>query len=243
MFIQPAIFNSQIISAQSTRKGGVSVFPYDSLNLGKSTNDVQENVLQNRELFFSSLNIPIDKIALSKQVHGTEILEAGNPIIESGFDALVTNKKNLYLVVSIADCTPILIHDEKNNAVAAIHAGWRGTAAKIVSNTLTRMNTLYGTLGQDCRAFIGACIGYSAFEVGVEVAEHFSDTVKKKRGVDKFLIDLKSENKNQLISFGLRPENIEISTHCTVVNNDLYFSHRHEKGITGRMLAVIGIRE
>ncbi len=240
----PKIFNAaKIITAQSTREGGVSPEPFCSLNLGLSVNDDEKNVIKNRELFFGSLGIDIQQISRSHQVHGNKVLLVNEPITTEGYDALITNKPNNFLVVSIADCTPILIHDEKQNVVAAIHAGWRGTASNIVSNTLLEMQKNYGIKGEDCKAFIGACISYSNFEVGEEVATHFSDELKRfDTQKQKWFVDLKAANKKQLTEFGILPNNIEISNYCTITNNNLFFSHRLEKGKTGRMMAVIGMR-
>jgi YfiH family protein len=244
MIIQPTLFNSSVIAAQSTRLGGVSLKPYNSMNLGLSVNDDQKNVLKNRELFFESLQIDLSQVAKSHQVHGTKVLLVNEPITTEGYDALITNKPNIFLAVSIADCTPILIHDEINNAVAAIHAGWKGTAGGIVSNTLELMKEKFGTNGKDCKAFIGACISYNNFEVGTEVAKYFEPDYKRfDDDKQKWFVDLKEVNKKQLIDHGVLIKNIEVSDYCTVANNDLFFSHRKENGVTGRMIAVIGIRK
>jgi YfiH family protein len=243
MFIVPSIFDKKIISAaQSTRLGGVSNAPYHSLNLGKSTNDKPECVEENRNLFFSALGTDVGNIAMSGQVHGTEILLAERPVMEKGFDAIISNTKGLTIAVSIADCTPVLIYDTKNKSIAAIHAGWRGTAVNIVQKTLLKMKQEFNTKGSDCIAFIGACIGYNSFEVGNDVAHYFDNSVKRiDMASQKWFVDLKTANKQQLVQSGLKEENIEISNYCTVENNDLFFSHRYEKGLTGRMMATIKI--
>ncbi len=244
MHLIPSIFNSSaVIAAQSMRSGGVSPAPFNSMNLGLSVNDLPENVMKNRALFFNSLGIELDQLSISKQIHGAEILHAQNPQITEGYDAQISNTKGLFLVVSVADCTPILIHDEKENAVAAIHAGWRGTVSNIVGNTLAKMKATFGTEGKNCKAFIGACIGYEQFEVGEDVAAHF-DKVFKRFDTDKqkYYVNLKAANREQLLRFGVLPQNIEISNYCTSANNDLFFSHRKEKGNTGRMMAVIGLK-
>ena len=243
MLLQPKIFDpSKVIAAQSTRNGGVSPAPFLSLNLGLSVNDDEQNVWKNRALFFGKLGIDINDVSRCYQVHGAEVLTVTKPVTNDKYDAQITNIPGVFLAVSIADCTPVLIHDVKNNAVAAIHAGWRGTASKIVENALRAMNKNYGTSGRDCKAFIGACISSQNFEVGDEVAENFDTTFKNfDHQKQKWLVDLKKANEQQLLHFGLKKENIEISTLCTVENNNTFFSHRKEKGITGRMMAVIGI--
>lgn len=245
MIIQPKIFNSSIIiAAQSTRLGGISPEPYNSMNLELSVNDDEQNVWKNRELFFGRLGVELSQVSRCYQVHGNEVLIVNEPVTNEKYDAQITKKPNVFLAVSIADCTPILIHDEKENAVAAIHAGWKGTAENIVSNTLHKMQEAFGTKGENCKAYIGACIGYENFEVGNEVATHFDASIKRfDEQKQKWFVDLKEANSEQLIGFGVLKENIEISTYCTVKNNDLFFSHRKEKGVTGRMMAVIGIRK
>lgn len=244
MNIVPKIFDSKkVIAAQSTRLGGVSPEPFLSMNLGLSVNDDEKNVWKNRELFFCGFGIELSQVSRCYQVHGNDVLIVNEPVTNEKYDAQITNKRNIYLAVSVADCTPILIHDEKNNVVAAIHAGWRGTVGKIVSNALKLMKENYGTKGIDCKAFIGACISYENFEVGDEVAAHFEDSLKRfDTAKQKWFVNLKESNKEQLLDFGLLDDNIEITNYCTVENNDTFFSHRKEKGITGRMMAVIGMR-
>ncbi|MDQ3047582.1 MAG: peptidoglycan editing factor PgeF [Bacteroidota bacterium] len=243
MLIQPTIFNSNIIAAQSTRIGGISPAPYQSLNLGWSVGDMEANVTRNRELFFGGLGIALTQLSKCHQVHGNSVLLVTAPGNHEGYDAQITNVAGVYLIASVADCAPILIHDEKNNAVAAIHAGWKGTAGEIVVKTMEKMKEEFGTDGKNCKAFIGACISYENFEVGEEVAKNFKDEVKRFDSErNKWFVDLKTENKNQLMRMGISESNIEVSEFCTVKNNDLFFSHRNEKGKTGRMMAVIGIR-
>jgi len=244
MIIYPEIFkNDSIIAAQSTRLGGISVAPFNSMNLGLSVNDDEKNVLKNRELFFNELGIELSQLAISQQVHGNKVLLVTETGRKEGYDAQITNKKNVFLIVSIADCTPILIYDTKNEAVAAIHAGWKGTIGEIVKNTLSKMQEHFGTQGKDCKIFIGACISYSNFEVGEDVAQQFDASLKRfDSEKQKWFVDLKQANSKQLIEFGVFPENIEISDFCTVASNNTFFSHRKEKGVTGRMMAVIGLQ-
>ncbi len=245
MIIRPKIFkDSPIIAAQSTRLGGVSPLPYSSMNTGMSVNDSKENVQKNRKLFFGELGIELHQLVIGKQIHGNNVFIAKEPVVTEGFDAIITNKTNVFLIVSIADCTPILIYDTKQKAVAAIHAGWRGTVAEIVKHTLHKMQQEYGTSGTDCLAYIGACISYNSFEVDEEVAKQFTTKFKRfDEQKQKWLVDLKSVNKQQLLDFGVKNDNIELSPFCTVKDENLFFSHRRDKGISGRMMAVIGIKD
>lgn len=246
MIDSPKIFSTfhNLIAAQSKRIGGVSVGDFNSLNLGLNTEDEIKNIEQNRKLFFTSLSIDESNLASSYQVHGTEILIANEPQRATGYDAVITNKINLFVAVTIADCTPVLIYDKHTHALSAIHAGWRGTASKIVERTLSEMQKNFGTIGEDCFAYIGTCISKNAFEVGGEVAEQFDkDFVQFNETKQKHYVDLKAANLQQLQQFGIPSSQIEIAETCTVHNNDSYFSYRKENGKTGRMLAVIGRKE
>ncbi len=245
MHIPPTIFAQfpNIAAAQSTRHGGISPAPYYALNLGKSTADDPANVAENRRRFCAALGFETAQMAWSRQVHGDQIRQATAPGGSEGFDALVTNVPGILLAVSVADCTPILIYDARQQAVAAIHAGWRGTVAGIVAKTMKYMEQAFGTQGTDCFAYIGACIDECSFEVGDEVAEEFTESFKRfdvERG--KFFVDLKKANAAQLLGFGVPQNQLEISPYCTVVHHSDFFSHRKDGGVTGRGMGVIGLR-
>lgn len=230
-----------LIAAESTRHGGVSPAPYQSLNLGFNTTDDSRHVEENRNRFFAALGIDPKQVATSHQVHGKEILNVTQPGRYDGYDALITNQANLFVGVSVADCVPILVYDAKNKAVAAIHAGWKGTVAQLVRLTLEAMQQQYHTNARDCFAYVGTCIDETSFEVGQEVADLFAPEFKR---VDEFtqriFVNLRSANTKQLTTFGVPTAQIAISSFSTTLNNDDYFSHRHENGQTGRLLAIIG---
>jgi YfiH family protein len=239
----PKIFANylHVTAAESTRHGGVSDAPYHSLNLGGSTGDKPEKVIENNHRFFDALGIPYANVAKSHQVHGAAILNVEHAGRFEGYDALITNKPNVQLAVTIADCTPVLIYDPISKVAAAIHAGWRGTVLQIVSETVLQMNQSFGSAPANCLAYIGTCIDECSFEVGEEVAGNFGSAHKRwDAEKQKFFIDLKLANKDQLLEAGLSAENIEVSTFSTVLNNEDYFSYRFENGLTGRMLATIG---
>lgn len=244
MLRRPSIFSAfpHLVAAESTRHGGVSPVPYASLNLGKSTGDAPENVAENRCRFCHALGFEPGQLAWSRQVHGDQVRRADAPGGAEGFDALITDVQGVVLAVSVADCTPILVLDAKNQAVAAIHAGWRGTAAGIAEKTLARMAAEYGTRAADCFAYVGTCIDECSFEVGEEVAAAFANDFKRwDTARAKFFVDLKQANVAQLRAFGLPAAQVDISPYSTVRDNADYFSHRTERGVTGRMMAVIGI--
>lgn len=232
-----------VSGCQSTRHGGVSPKPYHALNLGLSTPDAPENVQENRRRFFGRLGFEEAQTASSHQVHGKEVLITAQPGRYDGYDALITKKKGLAVNVSVADCAPILIYDPVREVAAAVHAGWKGTALGIAGETLRAMHSHFRSRPEDCAAFIGACIDACDYEVDGDVAEHFDEAFKRwdaERG--KFLIDLKAANLAQLLDAGLKAGRIEVSPYSTVAHNAHFFSHRKEKGATGRMLAVIGMK-
>lgn len=241
----PSVFApfDSLIAAESTRHGGVSPAPFASLNLGINTDDDPANVDENRRLFFERIGAGSFGFASSYQVHGTDVLTVTEAGRFDGYDALITNRPGLLLGVTVADCVPILIYDAEHQAVAAIHAGWRGTVGGIVTKTLTIMEQQFGTVGAQCYAYVGTCIDERTFEVGEEVAAQFAPAfVRVDPGSRKTCADLKAANVSLLTDFSIPIEQIGVSVLSTVLNNDDYFSHRAEGGQTGRMLTVIGIR-
>lgn len=231
-----------LIAVETTRLGGISPLPYSSLNLGQNTNDAAQNVLQNRQLLFTDLGIKLNNAVFNHQIHDDKILcatEAGN---FTGFDALISSKKNLYLTIGVADCTPILIFDAKNQAFAAIHAGWRGTVKQIIRKTLRAMQQNFSTQANDCFAYVGTCIDECSFEVDADVANHFTSDFKRwEEEKQKFFIDLKKANRQQLLDFGVPETQIEVSPYSTFLHNERYFSYRKEGGRTGRFMVIIGL--
>lgn len=241
----PAIFQNHptVIAAQSTRLGGHSTAPYDTLNLGLNTDDAIHLVQKNRTLFFESLGFENKDVAHSHQVHGDKVYVVSKAVALQGYDALVTNKVGILLSVSIADCVPILVYDPIKRAIAAIHSGWKGTTQSITTATIKTMNQCFGTAAKDCLVYIGTSICAKTFEVDNDVARHFDNPYKHwDEDRKKFLIDLRRHNHDQLTSLGVLAENIETSTMSTVLHNNRYFSYRKERGKTGRMLAVIGLK-
>ena len=236
--IIPTIFKHipQLVAGVSTRHGGKSTAAYQTLNLGTHTDDHPDMVQQNLSLFCRDLGISPQALARSYQVHGDVIWETKEPGYASGYDAIIAHKPGIFAGVGIADCCPILLADPVRQTSAAIHAGWKGAVAQIVSKTASAMIS-QGSYPADILAYIGPCISLAHFEVGDEVAEKFD--CKEKRGA-RWHVDLKATNETQLRNVGI--SQIEISDYCTIENNDLFFSHRKEKGVTGRMLAIIGFR-
>lgn len=239
--VRPRIFQSipGLVAGVSTRHGGLSESPYSSLNLGIHTDDTPEIIEQNLALFCADLGISPADLARSYQVHGDKIWVTGRAGYQSGFDAMVSVQPGVFAGVGIADCTPILLADPVTRVCAAVHAGWKGTVAKIVEKTAKRMIDNRGSNPSDIHAYIGPCISLAHFEVGDEVAAQFDEVFKSRKGA-KWHVDLKAANAAQLQALGI--QQLEIDSSCTVENNADFFSHRKEKGLTGRMLALIGFQ-
>jgi YfiH family protein len=246
MYTKPKIFTTfpKLLAIETTRQGGFSAKPYASLNLGLNSGEELENINKNRLLLFNELQIRPSRVASANQIHSDGIRRVTRCRLYDGYDALITNNVNTYLTITMADCTPILIYDPVNQAVAAIHAGWKGTVKDIAAKTLQRMQVEFKTNPTNCFAYVGTCIDGKNFEVGPEVAQQFAlefktlDSTKK-----KFFVDLKKANTAQLIKCGIPEKQIEVSPFSTVEDNKDYFSFRKEKGKTGRMVVLIGLRK
>jgi purine-nucleoside/S-methyl-5'-thioadenosine phosphorylase / adenosine deaminase len=223
----------------STAVGGVSPQPL-GMNLSIATNDSEENVHKNREIFFGELGIPLASVNFQKQIHSNHSKQINSAGFSGECDATYTDVKNIFLTVSIADCLPVFLYDPVKKVIAGIHAGWRGSAEKIVEKTITSLVKEYSVNPADVIAFMGPCISQEYFEVGPEVGELFRDEVKFRKG-EKFHIDLKKENLYQLISSGVKENNIEISPHCTYREKEIFHSYRRDREKSGRMFGVIGL--
>lgn len=240
--IRPAIFEKEasLVAAVSTRLGGVSKDPL-GMNLSFSVGDDEACVNENRRRFFSPLGIPVDALAIPRQVHSANVARVGAAGAVAETDALVTNTPGVYLCVTVADCVPILIHDPEHRAVAAVHAGWRGSAAGILSLALKLMRSAFGTRPGDLRAYVGPAAGGCCYEVGPDVAERFPPKyLADHQG--SLRLDLKAFQADSLLEAGVHPSHIEVSPLCTITESHLLHSYRRDGPRSGRMMAVIGIR-
>jgi YfiH family protein len=228
--------NIKCVHGFSTREGGVSKTPFDSLNLGGSE-DKEENILRNRELSLNQLGLSISNLCNLKQVHGNKVNIAA-PGKQEG-DALVSKEKNLVLAVSIADCYPVLFYDEVNKVIGAAHAGWRGTVGKIAETTLDKMVEL-GAVARNIQVAIGQGICQKNFEVGNEVIEQFEQNGFPSSCWKDRHVDLVACNRFVLEKNNVPSENIWTMNRCTFEND--FFSYRRDKGITGRMWAIISLQ-
>ncbi len=231
----------EVLFGMSTNSGGVSPGTM-GLNLSFHVEDAPENVEKNRSLFFAALGISVDQVAFTRQQHTVDILKVSGAGQNDTCDALCTDAKNVYLAISIADCTPVMLFDPVTKVVAGIHAGWRGTAGKIVPKMIARLGKEYAAKPENIIAFIGPSAGKCCYEVGPEVASQFSPDSSVLRSDGKYLLDVKHDNVLQLLDSGVLNSNIEVHSDCTI-HDTKYHSFRRDGKQSGRMYAVIGLNQ
>jgi YfiH family protein len=248
------------------------------LNLGFTASDDPKIVAANRKLFVGAVNekkairgmVTLHQIhsSLIRRVGAGDVQGVGMPAVLKG-DGLMTGEPGVLLGIQTADCIPVLVADRKNRAVAAFHAGWRGTLARIVENGVGRMRLEFGSRPEHLVASIGPGIGQCCYSVGDEVRDQFesqfiyapelfrevydSDPVKEKYPMlfltarapghsdlgPSMHLDLAEANRRQLLDAGVKK--IFMTGQCTGCHTDRFFSHRIERGFTGRMMSVIGV--
>lgn len=248
--------HSQVTAFSTTRDGGVSIGNYASMNCTPYTGDNIEAVQRNQELLCTALHCAREQLIIPYQTHDVKPLVIEKSFLEAdnktkhqalqGIDALITSEKGIVLCISTADCIPILLYDSKQQVIAAIHAGWRGTANGIVRQTLEKMQCLYNSKGEDIFAAIGPGISFEAFEVGDEVYEAFKEAHFPmeyisgwKPETHKWHIDLPMANQLQLEAFGIPSEQIANCGICTFTQHQEFFSARRLGIHSGRILTGI----
>jgi len=271
-----------LIHGFSTRTGGVTTAyrpgqRAGELNLGFTESDPRDCVVENRRRFLKALGAPADmKLVTLKQIHSASVLTVGEHDLSGGEpcqgDGLMTDQPGVLLAIQTADCIPVLVADVKKKAVAAFHAGWRGTVKRIVESGVGKMRVAFRSRPEDLIAAIGPGIAACCYAVGEEVRSEFgsqfsyaadlfhevsdSDPVREKYPMlfltarapghsnlgPSLHLDLMEANRRQLLDAGLRAEAVTVIGDCTRCQSNRYFSYRAEQGSTGRLLSVVGIR-
>jgi polyphenol oxidase len=172
--------------------------------------------------------------ATVRQVHSDRVVFAEGPGMHGEADALMTDRSGFALAIRTADCVPILIADPENHAVAAVHAGWRGTVTAILAKTLAEMSKRFGTKPEKVLVAIGPAIGPCCFEVGPEVAVQFGQVAEKTH------VDLIEANRGHALAAGVPVSQITVSGHCTRCEPTLFHSFRRDREQSGRMVSAIG---
>lgn len=230
----------QVPHGFTTREGGVSPAPYNSLNLGLSTADGLENVLENRRRVLAAFGDP--PLAQLSQVHGSTVHLVQEPGEWRG-DGLLTATRGLLLRVGVADCYPILLHDPAKGVVGALHAGWRGVVAGILPRALELMRAHFGSRLEEVRLAVGPGISGPHFQVGTEVVQRFEQAGLPFYHPDpghpgKYMLDLEQAIRAQALQGGIALEHYWALGRCTYAD-PVFFSHRRDRGQTGRMWALI----
>ncbi|MBQ2434810.1 MAG: peptidoglycan editing factor PgeF [Bacteroidaceae bacterium] len=245
--------DDRVTAFSTTRHGGCGSGAYATLNCTPYVGDEPAVVRANQEQLCRQLGITPEKLVIPYQTHSCNILTIDEAFMHLSADArqamlqdkdaVMTHIEGLCLCVSTADCIPILLYDATHRAVAAVHAGWRGTVARIVTAVLDAMHEAYGTRAADVHAIIGPGISLDAFEVGIEVYETFREATFDMEQIaswhaekEKYHLDLPAANRLQLLAAGVPREQIHESSICTYTQHHDFFSARRMGIKSGRIL-------
>jgi len=243
----PAMMERGAVVAFSTRRGGVSRGPYASLNLG-GRGDLPENVKENRRRFFDAVGLGDVPAVGVPQLHGHEVAILGYdgslryPSGSHGADVLITRPGAPAAALYFADCTPVILFDPRTRAAAVVHAGWRGTVARVVGSAVAALEREFSVRPRDCLAAIGPTIGPCCYRVGEDVARAWRSALGDgsiRREGTRWFADLRGANLAALLEAGVPRRNIAVSGACTSCNRADFFSYRRDGGVTGRLCAVV----
>jgi YfiH family protein len=255
-YASPQLEHYHIRHAFSTRLGGVSLPPFDSMNLGNpngcAIQDDTDRIGQNYRRLMQAIGCENRPRFYLHQIHGADVSVVDQVDFSNNTkgDALVSKLPGVVLSVRIADCCPVLVASDDGRVVAAIHAGWRGAVGGAINAAVTRLLQIADISPSSLIAAVGPCIGFDAFEVGPEVLSQFEavfgDDAPIRRdsngdgdGNGKGHVDLATACKRQLIASGVSTARIDVTESCTYRDREEFFSHRRDNGVTGRMAAII----
>ena len=241
-----------ISHAVSTRIGGVSVGAYEGLNIGYTTEDEIDCVYENRERLRVACGIPVQPVL--NMVHGTNIIyvdETPNGMAIG--DACMTDKLNMPMMITTADCVPIIIYDPDHHAAALVHAGWRGTLERIAKIAIEAMGEKFASQPANLKIGVGPSIGPCCFEVGEDVGEEFNRAFKNRQYLQELplfagisespvrpgKVDLWAANCAAMLEAGADCSNICLSGICSFCRSDMCYSYRRDKRVTGRMASLV----
>jgi hypothetical protein len=240
----------------STRWGGVSPAPYNSLNLALHVGDNYNNVIENRSRYLDLFALKLENMVCCEQVHGNTVAvvgkeEQGRGAAEksgglAGVDAMVCTTPGIMLTAFYADCIPVYLFDPLQRVVAIAHSGWKGTMGRIGGETLKTMARQFGSSPHQVQAFIGPGIGGCCFNIGEELVHRVQEEFVELDGILKYNCkgytwDLPLTNRLILQEMGVKPDNIIDCDLCTACHRERFFSYRRDQGKTGRMAAVIAL--
>jgi YfiH family protein len=238
-----------VISAISTRIGGISQYPYHTLNLAYHVGDVPGAVAENRQRFCDILDIDINSLVLAQQIHSDGIVIIDRSQAGCGAhrhedaipnaDGMITRSRSIALAVLTADCVPMLVIDPVRKATGVAHVGWKGALRMIAAKTILKMRDTFGSVQSDCLVSLGPSIGPCCYEVKADVISQFQHVFGPVVYITRNRLDLRRAVEMQLVDIGVEESNISSEKLCTACNLDLFYSHRAEGGRTGRIISVI----
>jgi len=237
-----------LVHCFTTRKGGESPPPLDCFNLGRHwpTEESKQDAMRNRSRLCAALSLDFTRLVVPGQVHSTNIAWVSDPENLPEVDGVATASPNTPILLHYADCVPIILFERELKVLAVLHAGWRGTAGGIATRAVSFMVETLSLKPAKMLAAIGPAIGSCCYQVGADVAEKLSNTVKHG---DRLIVwrdqlpypDLRAINAMQLLEAGVH--DVDVSSVCTACQPQLFYSHRQSAGQTGRQGALAAINE
>lgn len=251
-YLQPEWASGDVVKAGfTTRNGGCSRPPFNSLNLGLNSGDQQVQVETNRATLARAFDLPLNMLLTVNQVHGSEILviDQANPDLAHfqnvDADAIITNQRGLLAGILVADCYPVILFDPQRTVGAVVHAGWRGAASGLIGRTVEAMTAQFGCLAGDLKAAIGPGIGAHKYEVDRPVRDAFRqgsgfwERIATEVRLGHWQLDLQMSCLLQLEAAGVSRGRIEQVSECTCCHKETFFSYRRDNGRTGRQAGFI----
>jgi len=251
-FLQPDWADGKFVQAGfTTRNGGVSRPPYNSLNFGPESGDSPHNIEANRTALARAFGLPPRLLLTVRQVHGTDILilDETNPDLDHfqtvECDAIVTNQTGIMVGILVADCYPVILFDPRNKIAGVVHAGWRGAASGLIGETVKAMCNHFQSRPEDLFAAIGPGIGAHKYVVDRPVRDAFRsgsgnwEQITEEIELGQWKLDLQRSCQLQLAAAGLTAAHVTQVDECTCCHRELFFSYRRDQGQTGRQLGFI----
>lgn len=247
-YLQPAWAENGVVAGFTTRNGGTSRAPFNSLNLGYHTGDQQPAVEANRTALARAFDLPPHLLLTVRQVHGSEILILDQPNPDLGHfqrvecDAVITNQPGVMAGILVADCYPVILYDPEGPAIGVVHVGWRGAAAGLIGRTVEAMREIFGSRPERLFAAVGPGIGGHGYEVDRPVREAFRagagnwERIARETRLGHWLLDLRCSCELQLAEAGVRPARIDAVAECTCCHRETFYSYRRDNGRTGRQM-------
>lgn len=249
----------EVLAGFTTKNGGFSLSPYQSLNTGLHVGDDASSVQLNRQVIADATAVPLSDWVFADQTHEDRIKKVtkeqrGKGSLHyhealPGTDGLYTSERNIMLALCFADCVPLYFLAPQHGLIGTAHAGWKGTVKQIGAKMIELWVNQEGAKTDQIQVVIGPSIGSCCYIVDgvvlnqVKQLPFLTEDVYSEISQGQYKLDLKTLNKNVLLHAGMKEENIHVSSMCTSCNDQLFFSHRRDQGKTGRMMSFVGFKE